>query len=606
MERHCGATRSVLEQIEEVRDKWPESTALVMGEQRLSFDQLLRAANQFSHQLRLQGISENQTVALCLERSFDWIVAALGILQAGAAYVPLDLAWPAARLRFAIEDSGAKAVIARNELAEELGIDIPLLRPPLDLDPSIIVDQSIPQKGLPGSLAYVIYTSGSSGTPKGVEITHANLVNLVDWYKTEFDITNADRASHLMGLGFDAAVLEIWGHLCAGASLHLVDESVRSSPESIQSWMVKEQITIGVVPAVIGRSLISMTWPNDALLRVLITGGDKLHHGPDTCVPFVVVNQYGPTECTVVSTFAVLDPQDKGTPPIGRPIKGSTIYLLDEQGAPVEGGTPGEVYIGGIVVGRGYRNLPELTERCFLADPFSSSPGARMYRTGDRAARRADGTFEFRGRMDRQVKIRGHRVELDEVGTALMRHSSVTFATATLHALDGHADPQLVGYVLSSGPGDSLSAEELQEHLLKLLPNHMVPSSFVRLAALPISTNGKLDLKLLPLPDGENEMRAIGLGRPINEIEKRLLGMVHDLLGNDSVRASDNFFLSGGHSLLGMQLLMRLKEAFGVDLTLRQLLEAPTVEFLAIKVEAILIDSIESMSDETAVAFVTE
>jgi amino acid adenylation domain-containing protein len=606
MEAHYGAIRSVLEQIEEVRDKWPESTALVMGERRLSFDHLLSAANQFSRQLRRQGISENQTVALCLERSFDWIAAALGILHAGAAYVPLDLAWPAARLRFAIEDSGAKALVAHKEFAEELGISIPLFRPELDLDSSIIGGDTTPSKASSGSLAYVIYTSGSSGTPKGVEITHANLANLVNWYKTKFDITREDRASHLMGLGFDATVLEIWGHLCAGASLHFADESIRSSPKLIQSWMVKEQITIGVVPAVIGQSLVTMAWPADSSLRLLTIGGDSLHHGPNADIPFVVVNQYGPTECTVVSTFAVLDPQDKGTPPIGRPIKGSTIYLLDEQGKPVEEGSPAEVYIGGAGVGRGYRNLPEMTEKCFLADPFSSSSEARMYRTGDRAVRRADGSLEFRGRIDRQIKVRGHRVELDEVGTALMRHSSVTFATATFHALDGQADPQLIGYVLYSGPVDRLTAEELQEHLLKLVPDHMVPSLFVRLEALPISTNGKLDLKLLPLPDSKNEMRAISLKKPINEIENRLLGMIHDLFGNDTVRASDNFFLSGGHSLLGMQFLMRLREAFGVDLTLRQLLEAPTVERLAVKVEAILIDSIESMSDENAEAFVTE
>ena len=267
----------------------------------------------------------------------------------------------------------------------------------------------------PESLAYIIYTSGSTGAPKGVEITHANLNHLVRWHRDTFRVTRQDRASHLLGLGFDAAVMEIWPHLSAGATLCLADEEARSSPDLIQDWMIRERVTIGLVPTVLGERLITKAWPAKTALRLLIIGGDALHHGPAHQLPFDVVNNYGPTECTVAATWSMLKAGAAGTPPIGRPISGTSVYLLDKRGVPVPDGQDGEIFIGGGGVGRGYRNLPDLTERSFLHDPFSGAAAARMYRTGDRGVRRSDGEIEFRGRLDRQTKIRGFRVELDEI-----------------------------------------------------------------------------------------------------------------------------------------------------------------------------------------------
>jgi acyl-coenzyme A synthetase/AMP-(fatty) acid ligase/aryl carrier-like protein len=456
----------------------------------------------------------------------------------------------------------------------------------------------------PDSLAYVIYTSGSTGLPKGVEITHANLANVVRWHREACNVTSHDRASHLLGLGFDAAALEIWAHLCAGATLCLPDEMERSSPELIQTWMIRERVTISLVPAVLGARLMTLEWPSESALRTLIIGGEALLHGPPAQLPFKVVNHYGPTECTVVTTWATLTPGSDEVPPIGCPIDGATVYLLDNQGVQVPDGTAGEIYIGGSGVGRGYRNLSALTEQCFLPNPFSGVTGATMYRTGDLGRRRPDGELEFCGRRDRQVKIRGQRVELDEIGSVLMHHPDISFAVAVERPSDG-GEKRLTAYVLLDDGVSVPTAQELQEYLLRSLPDYMTPFAFVRLHFIPLSANGKLDLTmlashgdLLPL---ERTQEA-----PATLIEERLLTMMREVLDNNAMGANDNFFLVGGHSLLGMQLLMRLRQSFGTDLTLQQLFEAPTVKRLALTVEQMIIEGINALTDDEARAHLTE
>ena len=578
--------RPVPQQISEVRDKYSSAIALCYRDEKLSYEELDRRATHFAGYLAELGIASGGTVAICMERSFEWIIAALGIMRAGAAYVPLEAAWPDSRLRFAVEDSGATILVARTALLNRLQVKARGIDPCRDAA-AIASSPALPHRPIqPESLAYIIYTSGSTGVPKGVEITHANLSHVVRWHRDTFDVTPRDRASHLLGLGFDAAVLEIWGHLCAGATLCLADDAVRSSPELIQQWVVSERVTIALVPAVLGARLMAMPWPVTTALRLLVTGGDALRHGPAAQLPFEVVNNYGPTECTVVSTWAVLKPGAEGVPPIGLPIAGASVYLLNEHGEPVPDGSSGEIYIGGIGVGRGYRNLPDSTERSFLPDPFAGA-GARMYRTGDRGLRRPDGEIEFRGRLDRQTKIRGQRVELDEIGSILTHHPDIDFATAITNVSEG-GETQLVAYVLLKKDERVPTAHELQKHLLCSLPNYMIPDIFVRLQTLPLSPNGKLDLSMLPQPkDGELLERRV-LKAPATPIEEKLLTMVQELLKNDGVAKEDNFFLVGGHSLLGMQLVMSVQRAFGVDLTLAQLFETPSVEGLALLVETTL------------------
>ena len=620
METSSADLLCVLQQISKSRAQNPAAIALSCGDRQVNYQNLCLGAEKLAEYLKQLGVTPGCAVALCMERSIDWIVAALAIMQAGAAYVPLDSAWPDSRLRFAVEDSGAVALVARADLLDRLGVKARGVDPSRDaaaiagapaLSPDGLSPRGLSQEGLSpeavssDSLAYMIYTSGSTGVPKGVEITHANLSHLVRWHRAAFGTSREDRASHLASLGFDAAVWEIWPYLCAGATLCLATDEVRSSPQLMQQWIIREGITIGFVPTVHAAPLMAMEWPATTRLRYMLTGGDKLHSFPRRQLPFQVVNNYGPAECTVVSTSAVLEPGLQGTPSIGRAITGASVYLLNERGEQVRDGEIGEIYIGGNGVGRGYRNLPDSTERNFLPDPFAGVPGARMYRSGDCGCRRADGEIEFRGRIDRQAKIRGQRVELDEIGSILMQYPGVDFAAATLSQSDA-GEAQLIAHVLFSGDQPAPNAQTLQQHLLRSLPEYMVPSAFVRLDSLPLSSNGKIDLATLPQPSDANHLPSGPRKEPATLVEEKLLAMVKELLDNPDISVEDNFFLAGGHSLLGMQLIIRLRNAFGLDLTLRQLFEGPTVERLAVLIENKLIDEVNSISDEEAEISLTE
>jgi amino acid adenylation domain-containing protein len=576
---------SVTEQIAVTAQLVPNSVALSCGDQQLKYGELDQRVDRFAAYMAQLGVGPGGTAAVCMERSFDWIIAALGIMRAGAAYVPLDTAWPDSRLSFALDDSDATLIVANTALLDRLdtrscGVDPrrdaeliaaapKVVRAPVDLE----------------SLAYVIYTSGSTGTPKGVEITHANLVHLTRWHRNAFNITAGDRASHLAGLGFDAAVWELWPNLCAGAAISLAPDAVRSSPHSLQQWLMSERITISFVPTAHAAPMIGMDWPAATALRFMLTGGDVLHQGPALPLPFAVVNNYGPTECTIVSTSSVLQPGASGAPPIGRPIAGTTFYLLDERGVHVADGAIGEIYIGGDGVGRGYRNLPESTARCFVRDPFSQEQGKRVYRTGDRARRRPDGEIEFCGRSDRQVKIRGQRVELDEIVSALSRHPAIDFAAASLKASEA-GENQLVAYVLPKEGVHLPGAAELQKHLQLNLPDYMVPAVFMQLNSLPLSPSAKVDPALMEQPGNSRLLEAAAERVALLPIAKKLLTMFQDILLNPALRVDDNFFLAGGHSLLGMQLITRLRTMFGVEFTFQEIFEAPTAGSLAPLVSA--------------------
>jgi amino acid adenylation domain-containing protein len=584
MRTATSSSRSIFEQVSDLRHTCPHAVALCHGERQLSYGQLASQVDRFAGYLVRLGLMPGDTVAVCLERSFDWIVAALGIMQAGAAYVPLDSSWPESRLQFALTDSRATFLIARAPLLDRLGWESRGVDPNRDA----LLINGTPELAHgttdPESLAYVIYTSGSTGVPKGVEITHANLAHLIRWHRDAFGVTSQDRASHLAGLGFDAAGWEIWPHLAAGTTVCLADDLARSSPALLLEWIVRERVTIAFVPTVHAARMIEMEWPTHTALRLLLTGGDVLHRAPAVQLPFDVVNNYGPTECTVVATSAVIKAGEPSTPPIGRPITNATLYLLNESGDQVRDGECGEIYIGGGGVGRGYRNLPDATERSFLPDPFIGIPNVRMYRTGDRGVRRPDGEIEFHGRLDRQTKIRGQRVELDEIATILSRHPSLDFATAISKVAE-NGENYLVAYVRPRENTASLTVIELRRFLLSSLPDYMIPAVYVRLQTIPLSPNGKLDLSLLEQPTEENRLEKTSGSEPVTPIEQKLLAIARNLLRNEALQTVDNFFLAGGHSLLGMQFLMRVRDAFGVDLTVQQLFEAPTVERLAFLIE---------------------
>lgn len=579
----------------------PHRLALRKGKAVLTYAELNQKADLLSAHLIETGLKPSAAVAICLERSFDWVIAALAAMRSGAAYVAMDNSWPDERIRYVLADSGATHIIARTDLLNRVkpsavGID------PRQLTLKVSAgDQTTRPMISPDDLAYIIYTSGTSGYPKGVEITHRNLAHLVDWHCDAFQITEQDRASHLAGLSFDAAAWEIWPNLAAGASISFVEDAARASPELLQQWLLSEEITVSYIPTALVLPLAHLKWPTETPLRFLLTGGEKLQRAPGSQLPFVLVNNYGPTECTVVSTSGIVECGSDRVPSIGRPIDRVSIYVLDEKGAPVPQGMIGEVYIGGAGVGRGYRNRPDLTLGSFLPDPSANVPDARMYRTGDRGLLLPNGEIEFHGRADSQEKIRGHRIELEEIGSALCRHSKVQYATVQALGDAETGEKRLVAYVMPV-KNDVPTSTELQQFLADSLPSYMIPTAFVRLRSLPLSSHGKVDKLLLEVPSATNLLPTAGdsMHQAASPVCHKLLRIVRELLKTETVSVQDDFFLVGGHSLLGTQLILRIRAAYGVDISLLDLFEARTVQRLADKIENLLIVEVSAMSEEEA------
>jgi amino acid adenylation domain-containing protein len=577
------------------------AVALSHGEARLSYVELDRQASQLAGRLVSLGVHSEVPVGICLERSFDYIVAALAVWKAGGAYLPLDPGWPEARRQFVLNDAQAAVVIRRGAGSDAQGVV------DLDRDKNAIARATPPaDPGItPGSLAYIIYTSGSTGHPKGVEVTHGNLRNLISWHCRVFGVTASDCGSHLAGLAFDASVWEIWPYLSAGASIALADDITRASPEALRDWLVTESVTISFVPTALAEQIVQSAWPGCTKLRYLLTGADTLHRFPVPGLPFQFVNNYGPTECTVVATSGMVASAcaSGGTPSIGKAIDNTEIYLLDDRLRPVPNGEVGEIYIGGASVARGYRNNSELTVERFLPDPFSTSPGARMYRSGDRGSILPDGQIAFHGRADNQQKIRGYRVEPDEIVSVLKRHKKVASAAVTVSRVG--SDPQLTAYVVPAA-GQTPLATELREALARDLPEYMIPAAFVRMTALPLTANGKVDLAALPNASAENNLDVTPYRAPETQIEIQVAAILAQLLRRERIGLEDNFFLLGASSLLGAQLIVRVRDRFGTQLSLRDLFRAPTVQKLAQKVEAELIANLDQMSDEEASRMLAE
>jgi amino acid adenylation domain-containing protein len=589
----------------------PEAIAVSAGASTLTFGQLASQALRLAGYLKELGVGPEVPVGLCLDRSFDFIVSSLAVLLAGGAYLPLDPPWPTTRLQAILSDAAVSLVISRGSLAARVHGMTPRT---IDLDTaSSAIDQCDPlSEPVPvkrEDLAYIIYTSGSTGEPKGVEVTHGNLLNLIFWHRSAFGITSHDRASHLAGVGFDASVWEIWPHLTAGATVVLVDEQTRTSGDLLRAWLVTERVTVAFVPTIFAEPLLGYSWPAETALRYLLTGGEALHCYPSPGLPFTVVNNYGPTECTVVATSGVIavslsdltpsSPQP-AAPSIGKPIANTVIRILDADRHPVPQGQVGEIYIAGTSVARGYRNRPQRTAERFLPDPFSVNPRARMYRTGDLGCFLLDGQIAFRGRVDSQEQIHGYRVEPDEIVCALNRHpavaASAVVARSHASARTGSAKT-LVAYVV---PRESaaLTASGLREFLAAALPHYMVPSTFVRIPALPVNSNGKLDPGALPEPAVANRIEDASYRAPSTPTEETLARILAQLLEVDRVGADDNFFLLGFHSLLATQVALRVHERFGIQLGLRHLFEAKTVARLAAELDRQLIEKLDSMSDQ--------
>ena len=567
----------------------PDAPALVSDSQTLTYRELEVRANQLAHHLRKLGVGPEVLVGLCLGRSPLMVVAALAILKSGGAYIPLDPDYPAERLRFMLEDAKTVVLIARQEIAERIGGG---RWKTLDIEKRALLISDCPETApevrlSENNLAYVIYTSGSTGCPKGVQITHQSLVNLAEWHQRAFAISPSDRASQLASVGFDAAVWEIWPNLAAGSSVHFPDEAARVAAEELRDWLVAERITVSFVPTPLAEGLLELEWPSETALRLLLTGGDVLHQYPPADLPFQLINNYGPTECTVVTTSGVVAARGRpeALPPIGKPIDNLQVYILDEQLQPVPPGVTGELHIAGRGVGRGYINRPELDAQKFVANPFSQTPGERMYKTGDLARCLPDGQIAFAGRIDDQIKIRGYRIEPEEIVTHLNRCHGVEASVVVARGDNG--DTRLIAYVVPT-PGVKLDHDSVQAYLKKYLPDYMIPAAFVRIDKLPIGPNGKLDRAMLPAPNPENTSEDKVRVGPSTPVEARVVAILAELLGLPKVGVHDNFFFLGGHSLLGTQLIARARDSFGIELPLRTVFDSPTASQLSAEIERML------------------
>jgi amino acid adenylation domain-containing protein len=576
----------------------PNDAAIFANNQVVTYGELDGRANQIGHFLRSCGVRPDTLVVICMEQSVALIVAALGILKSGGAYVPLDPAYPPARLAFMLNDAQPAVLVTDQHLAKLLPTG-KWRTVKLDVDMPQIARHSMAavESDVSGeNLAYVIYTSGSTGRPKGVQIAHDSLSNLVFWHQRVFDVRPTDRASLLSSPGFDAAVWELWPYLTAGASVHPPDGATHNEPEAIRNWLVKHGITIAFVPSPMADRMIALEWPRETALRVLLTGADTLHSYPPDTLPFTLVNNYGPTECTVVATSGTVSSSERPDvlPPIGQAISNVQIYILDERLEQVPAGIPGEIYIGGAGLARGYLNMPELTATKFIADPFHSKQNGRLYKTGDLARCLGDGQISFLGRVDEQIKVRGYRIEPNEIVKALNEHPTV-LASAVGAREDTRGDKYLVGYVVASS-GAQLTAAALQEFLSQRLPRYMVPSVFVRLESLLLTSTGKVDRASLPAPSAENTIPDSTYVAPHSVTEQRLVAILSTLLGIDHVGVNDNFFLLGGHSLLGAQLIAEVRDAFGVQLTLRSIFDSPTAAALSGEIEKSLSAKVNAMT----------
>jgi amino acid adenylation domain-containing protein len=589
----------------------PDAPALSTGAEVLTYGELNRRANQLAHYLISLGVGReiavgaDSLVGICLERSLTGVVSALAVLKAGAAYLPLDPAYPTERLAFMLNDAQPQVLITNTSMANELPAGdwkVIAIDQLAEIDQTLpaIAAQSTRSPNIAGSrqqLSYVIYTSGSTGKPKGVAITHGSLMNLVDWHQQAFAITAADRASLLAGVGFDAAVWETWPYLTAGASLHLPDASTRLSPELLRDWLVNQKISTSFLPTALAERVMTLDWPADTALRTLLVGAETLRQFPVEELPFNVVNNYGPTECTVVATSGIVprETYSKTLPTIGRPIANTEVYILDENMQRVPVHVAGEIYIGGAGVARGYLNRPELTAEKFVRNPFTSDPAARLYRTGDLARYMGNGEIAYLGRIDEQIKILGHRIEPNEIEAVIDRHPDIASSRVIAHG-DGCKEKQLVAYVVA-GADAQPSRADLCSFLEKELPQYMVPAVFVCLESFPLTQNGKVDRSALPVPNSENTLRDDEFTAPRTPVEERVAAILAALLNLEQVSVHDNFFMLGGHSLLGTQMISQIRGAFGVELALRTLFESPTIEQLSLEIERLVMAQVEAMSE---------
>ncbi len=575
--------------IEAQVDRTPDAVAVSFEGTQLTYRELDRRANQLAHHLRGRGVGPDRLVALCAERSLEMVVGLLGILKAGGAYVPLDPEYPRERLEYMLADASAPVLLTQARLASGLPHgDATVVC--LDSEWEAVGRESTERPNVVlsgGNLAYVIYTSGSTGRPKGAMNTHAAICNRLLWMQEAYGLDAGDRVLQKTPFSFDVSVWEFFWPLMTGALLVMARPGGHREPAYLAGIISSERITtLHFVPSMLRHFLEAPELDVRSSPKRVICSGEALP--PDlrdlfhTRLRSELHNLYGPTEAAVDVTFWACKPEDRRPlVPIGRPIANTRMYVLDRNLRPVPQGVPGELYIGGVPLARGYWRRPELTAERFVPDPFAETPGGRLYRTGDRARFLADGVIEYLGRLDDQVKVRGFRIELGEIESALLRHPHVRSAAVVVRE-DVPGDRRLVAYVIPAG--EEPAPNSLRSFLGNSLPEYMVPSAFVPLEALPLSPSGKLDRRALPAPARGRAGSGDAFVAPRNELERRLAEIWAGVLGLERVGAHERFFELGGDSILALQVIARARQA-GLHLTVRQLFQHQTVAELALVAE---------------------
>ncbi|MEH1847189.1 MAG: amino acid adenylation domain-containing protein, partial [Nostoc sp.] len=572
-------------------ERTPFAVAVVFEEEQLTYQELNQRANQLAHYLQSFGVRQEVLVGICVERSIEMVVGLLAILKAGGAYVPLDPNYPKERFSYMLEDSGVQVLLTQQKLKSSLPSHTAQVVC-LDTDWEAIKQHS--QENLDvgvssDNLAYVIYTSGSIGQPKGVLVTHQNLVNHSSAIASEYNLSSWDKVLQFAALSFDVAVEEIFPSWLSGATVVLRPQEMFASFADLVEFINTERLTVLNLPAVFWHQwVLDLSQSSNALrcLRLVVVGSEQVQWSRVAIWQKYVgnyiklYNAYGSTEATITATVYQLDlrhlEEKTGSVPIGRPIANTQIYILDKHHQPVPIGVPGELYIGGDGLARGYLNRPELTQEKFISNRFSDSKSKQLYKTGDLARYKSDGNIEFLGRIDNQVKIRGFRIELGEIEAVLNTHPHIQQAVV-IATEDIIGNKSLVAYVVPSG--ERLTTNQLREFLKQQLPEYMIPSGFVTLDILPLTPNGKIDKKALPKPDGEiiREHEYVG---PSTAIEEIFIKIWQDLLLKEKVSIHDNFFEIGGDSILSIQVISHAKNA-GIQITPKQIFQNQTIAELA-------------------------
>jgi amino acid adenylation domain-containing protein len=580
--------RCIHQLIEEQVEKTPDAIAVVFEDRHLSYQELNNRANRLAYYLRKQGVKPEILVGICVERSLDTLVGLLGILKAGGAYVPLDPAYPKNRLAFMLEDARVSVLITQEKLMAAFPKQV--LTICLDRDWNAIAlqaENNLNSETTSNNLAYTIYTSGSTGKPKGVMITHRGLVNYLSWCQQAYSVEKGDGSPVQSSLAFDATITSLYSPLLVGKKVVLLPEKDEIEALSSTLSFNNNFSLVKLTPAHLELlSQLLSSQKQQGQTRALIVGGEALleknlsfwrTYTPGT----KLINEYGPTETVVGCCIYELFPQTSlsGTIPIGRPIANTELYILDRYLQPAPIGVPGELYIGGDGVARGYLDRPELTGEKFLPNPYSNKPGTRFYKTGDLARYLPDGNIEYLGRIDNQVKIRSFRIELGEVESALAKNLAIREVVVVAQE-DGAGNKSLVAYVVSH-QAIALNVSDLRDRALKELPHYMVPSTFVQLDALPLTANGKIDRRALPVGERSRPLLTASYEAPSSEIERAIVNIWQDVLHLEKVGINDNFFDLGGHSLLVVRVIQKLNETLNQNLSIVEMFQHPTINSLA-------------------------